>query len=277
VDLVLNDGVSLDAATAKARALLGAGFEVEPPGTRGQQFEATSRLYATATSVTSMFALFIGMFIIYNTFAIAVTERRSEIGILRALGATRGQIRTLFLVESAVSGLVGTAAGIAFGIALAHGMAGYIGALLSDVYGVAQNPGEVSVEPWLAATAAALGLATSLIAAFIPARAAATVDPVKALQKGRSQSLSVGESRTRRRWAFVCAGASLAAFLFSNGGYVFYGGAVLMVITAVLLCPTGSLWVAYGLRPVLSWMRPVEGRLAVDSLMAPPIPSPMVI
>ena len=270
VDLVLEDGVSLDAATAKARALLGAGFEVEPPGTRGQQFEATSRLYATATSVTSMFALFIGMFIIYNTFAIAVTERRSEIGILRALGATRGQIRTLFLVESAVSGSVGTAVGIAFGIALAHGMAGYIGALLSDVYGVAQNPGEVSVEPWLAATAAALGLATSLIAAFIPARAAATVDPVKALQKGRSQSLSVGESRTRRRWAFACAGASLAAFLFSSGGYVFYGGAVLMVMAAVLLCPTGSLWVAYGLRPVLSWMRPVEGRLAVDSLIQAP-------
>ena len=58
-----------------------------------------------------MFALFIGMFIIYNTFAIAVTQRRSEIGILRALGATRGQIRTLFLAESAVAGLGGNAAG----------------------------------------------------------------------------------------------------------------------------------------------------------------------
>ena len=46
---------------------------------------------------TSLFALFIGMFIIYNTFAIAVTQRRPEIGILRALGATRRQIRTLFL------------------------------------------------------------------------------------------------------------------------------------------------------------------------------------
>ncbi len=59
-----------------------------------------------------MFALFIGMFIIYNTFAIAVTQRRSEIGILRALGATRGQIRTLFLVESALTGLAGTLLGV---------------------------------------------------------------------------------------------------------------------------------------------------------------------
>ena len=51
------------------------------------------------------------MFIIYNSFAIAVTQRRSEIGILRALGATRGQIRWLFLGESAVTGLIGSLGG----------------------------------------------------------------------------------------------------------------------------------------------------------------------
>ena len=63
-------------------------------------------------SISSLFALFIGMFIIYNSFAIAVTQRRSEIGILRALGATRGQIRWLFLGESAVTGLIGSLGGL---------------------------------------------------------------------------------------------------------------------------------------------------------------------
>ena len=58
-------------------------------------------------NIASLFALFIGTFIIYNSFAIAVTQRRAEIGILRALGATRGQIRSLFLGESALAGLVG--------------------------------------------------------------------------------------------------------------------------------------------------------------------------
>jgi putative ABC transport system permease protein len=188
---------------------------VEPPSSRGQQFEATSSIYALASNLTSVFALFIGMFIIYNTFAIAVTERRSEIGILRALGATRRQIRTLFLTESVISGLMGTALGVVFGIAMARGMAGYIGGLLSEVYGVAQGASEVSPEPWLIAAAAAMGLATSLVAAVLPARSAAGVDPVKALQKGQQQSLSAGENQTRRRWA-LSAPRPRRSFLFSS-------------------------------------------------------------
>ena len=84
--------------------LIGAGFQVEPPSGRGQQFEAMMAAYSMMVNISSLFALFIGMFIIYNSFAIAVTQRRADIGILRALGATRAQIRSLFLVESAVLG-----------------------------------------------------------------------------------------------------------------------------------------------------------------------------
>ena len=149
IDIALEEGASLDGATAKLQALLGSGFQVEPPSSRGQQFESTSRMYALASNVTSVFALFIGMFIIYNTFAIAVTERRSEIGILRALGAMRGQIRTLFLVESALAGLAGTFVGVLFGIVMARAMAGYIGSMLTEIYGVAQSPGDLTLDPWL--------------------------------------------------------------------------------------------------------------------------------
>src|SRR5207245_1349294 len=83
--------------------------------------------------------------------------------------------------------LAGTLAGIAFGILLARAMAGYIGGLLTQVYGVAQSVDGIHLDPLLLAGAAAMGLITSLVAAVIPARSAAGVDPVKALQKGQYQ------------------------------------------------------------------------------------------
>jgi putative ABC transport system permease protein len=270
VDLALQDGVTLEQGIAKLRAAVGTGFQIEPPSSRGEQFEATSRIYALGSNITSVFALFIGMFIIYNTFAIAVTQRRAEIGILRALGATRGQIRTLFLAESAITGLAGTLAGVVFGILTARAMAAYIGGLLEAVYGVAQNAESIEVAPWLIATAIGMGVITSLIAAVLPARAAAYVDPVKALQKGRYQSLSEGENRTRRRWALACAAISVVALVLNRYTLIFYMGYVLAVLAAVLLAPAMSLGLARVLRPVLKRIRPVEGSLAADSLIQGP-------
>src|SRR5258708_4000984 len=270
VDIALQDGVTLDQGIALLQRTLGPGFQIEPPSSRGEQFEATSHIYALASNITSVFALFIGMFIIYNTFAIAVTQRRGEIGILRALGATRSQIRTLFLTESAITGLAGTLVGVAFGIVMARGMAGYIGGLLAEVYGVAQRADNISINPWLLAAAIAMGVVTSLIAAVLPARAAAGVDPVKALQKGRYQSLSEGENRTRRNLAIACAIVSAATLVANRYTVIFYAGYILAVLTAVLMAPALALWVAKALRPALAWMRPVEGALAADSLIQAP-------
>src|SRR5213075_1889452 len=115
------------------------GFQIEPPSGRGQQFEAMLSAYSMMVGFSSLFALFIGMFIIYNSFAIAVTQRRGEIGILRALGATRGQIRTLFLAESAAAGLLGSLAGVAVGLAFARSMTGVTGQIMSLMFGVRQN------------------------------------------------------------------------------------------------------------------------------------------
>jgi putative ABC transport system permease protein len=270
IDVALLAGVSVSDGIAKLHSALGPGFQVDPPSARGEQFEATSRIYALASNITSVFALFIGMFIIYNTFAIAVTQRRGEIGILRALGATRSQIRTLFLTEGAITGLAGTLAGVAFGILMARAMSGYIGGLLEDVYGLAQNTKSVHVEPWLIALAIGMGIVTSLIAAVIPARAAAQVDPVKALQKGRYQQLSEGENRSRRRWAIACVAGSVMALLLSRYTLIFYGGYLLAMVAAVLFAPALALWLTRALRPALAWMRPVEGTLAADSLLQGP-------
>ncbi|HTK29178.1 MAG TPA: FtsX-like permease family protein [Vicinamibacterales bacterium] len=270
IDLAVKPGRTIAECQVELRRLLGPGFQVDPPSGRGQQFEAMLAAYSMMVNISSLFALFIGMFIIYNAFSIAVTERRSEIGILRALGATRRQIRTLFLGESAITGLVGSIGGAAFGLVIARGIAASIGSLISDVYGVAQHVDDVAATPLLLASAVAIGIGTSIVAALIPARNAARVDPVQALQKGKYQILSAGESRLRLVLAAVLAAVSIVCLSTAPSRTVFYTGFFLAIVVALLLTPLLALALARALRPILKWLRPVEGALAADSLIQAP-------
>ena len=270
IDIAVKEGVRLEEAQPRLQAALGAGYIVESPGARGQQFESTAQIYSLVSSVTSMFALFVGMFLIYNTFEIAVTQRRNEIGILRALGATQKQIRVLFLGESVVAGLGGSLLGIFFGLLMARGIAAYVGAMLSEVYGVAQRADEVTADPMLLAAALIVGTITSILAAIMPARDASRVDPVKALQKGRQQMIGKGENRARRIGAVVALMLALGCMSLAKIRPLFYLGYLLAVTAAVLLAPTACNIITRALRPLLKWLRPVEGALAADSLIQAP-------
>ena len=270
IDLAVKPGRTIAQAQDELRAMLGPGLQVDPPSGRGQQFESMIAAYSMMVNISSLFALFIGMFIIYNSFAIAVTQRWSEIGILRALGATRRQIRWLFLGESAVTGLIGSLGGLVFGVLIARGIAASIGGLIADVYGVAQQAGEVAASPTVLLVALGIGIATSMVAATIPARNAARVDPVQALQKGKYQVLSAGESRARAVAAAILGGVSLVCLVSGTTRYVFYAGYALAIVAALLLSPLLSLALAKTIRPLLKWLRPVEGALAADSLIQAP-------
>jgi putative ABC transport system permease protein len=220
-------------------------------------------------NISSLFALFIGMFS-SQLVRDCGTQRRSEIGILRALGATRQQIRWLFLGESAVTGLIGSIGGLVFGLVIARGIAASIGDLISDVYGVAQHADEVATSPTVLLTALVIGITTSIIAALIPARQAARVDPVQALQKGKYQVLSAGESRVRTLLAAALGLVSIGCLLAGSSRIVFYAGYAMAIGVALLLGPLMSLGLSRALRPILKWIRPVEGALAADSLIQAP-------
>jgi putative ABC transport system permease protein len=270
IDVAVKDGQTVADMQSALREVLGPGFQVDAPAARGQQFEAMTAAYSMMISISSLLALFIGMFIIYNSFAIAVAQRRAEIGILRALGATRRQILWLFLMESAVSGLVGSLVGAFLGLLIARGVAASIGTLIADIYGVAQKADAVLASPSLVGVALLIGVATSIAAAVIPARQAARVDPVHALQKGKFQVLSESESRKRLLAAAALTAVSVTCLVAGSTRLVFYVGYILAITVAVLLGPLLSLILSRALRPILKLIRPVEGALAADSLIQTP-------
>jgi putative ABC transport system permease protein len=270
IDLKLKEGYALEQGQSELRQILGPGYEVNVPAARGQQFESLLRIYSLTVDITSLFALFIGMFIIYNALSIAVTQRRNEIGILRALGATRGQVLSLFLIESAIAGLIGSTVGVLAGMAIATVMTGYVGDILQALYGVVARPEAVTLSGPLVLGAIALGIVTSIVAAIVPARNAARVDPVRALRKGGHQVLSVAQGRARQLGSLLFALIAVGCAMFGTSREFFLPGYLSFLVAVLLLTPTLSLGLTKLLRPLLKKVFPVEGALAADSLIHAP-------
>jgi putative ABC transport system permease protein len=270
IDLAVKEGITLAECQRELSSMLGPGFQVQPPASRGAQFEALLRGYSAMVGLSSGFALFIGMFIIYNAFAVAVTQRRAEIGMLRALGATQGQVLRMFVGESAVLGAAGSVLGIAAGLAIARLLVSSVSGLVGSVYGVAQRATELAITPLSLVEALGVGVLTSVAAALLPARAAAAVDPLQALRRGAYHVFSTRELRARVAAAMGCGLLAAASFADAAPPAAFYLGYAAAMLGAVLLVPTLSVYIARALRPGLVWWRPVEGALAADSLIQAP-------
>jgi putative ABC transport system permease protein len=167
--------------------------QVSVRSTRAQTREtfAMTDAFTINLKAMSLLALLVGTFLIYGAVSFAVVQRRSIIGVLRALGATRREVLMLVLGEAAVLGLAGAVCGLLLGLLIGRGLVGLVSQTINDLYFVvAVNSVSVPVSALLKASAAAL--ATALAAALLPALEVVTSPPRLALAR------SVLEHRARR-------------------------------------------------------------------------------
>ncbi|MEP7089307.1 MAG: FtsX-like permease family protein [Nocardioidaceae bacterium] len=122
-------------------------------------------------------ALFVGSFIIVNTFSMLVGQRARELALLRAIGATRAQVMRTVLGEAVVIGLVGSALGIAFGLLIAAGAEAAIRTFLSTDIGSG-----LPVHPTTVVLSVLVGVVVTVVSAVLPARRASRVAPVAAMR-----------------------------------------------------------------------------------------------
>ncbi len=167
------------------RAILPKDAAVAAPAQRTDEVDKMLGGFELNLAAMSLLSLVVGMFLIYNTVSASVARRRREIGILRSLGVTRHEVRALFLGEAIVLGAIGSFLGLAGGLLLARLLVGAVAATISSLY-VLVNVGQVSVDPWTLLIAWLIGLASVIVSAWLPAHAAAHLEPVRALHGGSS-------------------------------------------------------------------------------------------
>jgi putative ABC transport system permease protein len=215
----------------------------------------------TGLLVFGFVALFVGAFIIFNTFNIVVTQRSRELALFRALGARRRQVMTSVLVEAAVVGLVASVVGVLVGMLLAVGLKVLVGAI-----GLKLPPTALVIEARTIIVSLILGTGITIAAAISPARRASRLAPIEALRESTAPSSSI-----RRRviiGSLVTVGGigALAAGLFgsvSNAGIVVGLGAGLTFVGVAMLSPL----VARPIASILGWpfRRSISGKLGGEN------------
>ncbi|MER7283635.1 FtsX-like permease family protein [Dactylosporangium sp. NPDC000244] len=251
IAVTARDGVTARQLRERITGTLGAGYRVRTAeqivqaesATRGRSLGLTGNLLLGFAGV----ALFVGAFLILNTFSMLVAQRTRELALLRAIGAGRRQLVVSVLTEAAVVGLAGSVAGLAAGVG--------VGALAA---------GTSVVVPMSAVLAAfAVGLLVTMAAALPPAVRAARVLPVTALRDTAAPERPL--TRLTVAGAVVLAvGAGLLGFGFaataSSAAPLILGGVLVAFIGVTMLTPALARPAAGLLGRVLGWS--VPGRLA---------------
>ncbi|MES5822018.1 FtsX-like permease family protein [Streptomyces sp. RG80] len=206
-------------------------------------------------------ALFVGTFIIANTFTMLVAQRTKELALLRAVGASRRQVTRSVLIEAFVVGTVAGAAGLVAGIGIGIGLRSLMGTL-----GATVPDGPLIISGGTVATAFAVGILITMLAAWLPGRRAAKIAPVAAMSSVHAQA-TTKSLVLRNTLGALFSGAGVAVVLAattmsgSDGQAPMGIGAVLLIVGVFILTPLLSRPLVAAAAPVLRVFG-ISGKLA---------------
>ncbi len=224
-----------DANAADVEAELVSRLTTQPyvlasPRDLAASLRASTADFRGTTALIAGVALFVGAFLIFNTLSMTVAERVREVGLLRAAGATRGQVTRFVLSGAAALGAIGSLAGLAIGVALTIAMTRYVRTVAS----VALD--QVDIPLVVFAVAALIGVVVTVAAALEPAWRAGRISPVEAL---RLRSEPAGAARARLRWLVaVFLAVAVIGLLVWPRGAAETGALRSLAVYAILLVAT---------------------------------------
>ncbi len=229
--------VADEAAAADLRARLPAGVRFEKAQGRAQQSVNMTAAFTTNLQAMSMLALMVSTLLIYGAISFAVVQRRRIIGILRALGATRGNVFTIVLSEAAVLGIVGAGLGLLLGVVIGRGLVQLVSQTINDLYFVvAVN--ETILPASSVAKALLAGFGTALAGAWLPALEVAGSSP----QLGLRRSVLEARAVTLARKLVIASGAlavasGIVAITSDRNLFAGFAALFLLLLSAATVTP----------------------------------------
>jgi ABC-type antimicrobial peptide transport system permease subunit len=174
-------GVPVEQLRAQVAAVLPAGYEAVTAAQEIAEGQAEIKQFLDVLGVFLLVfagvSIFVGSFLIFNTFSMLVAQRTRELALLRAIGASRRQVTRSVLGEAVGTGLVGATLGLAVGAGLAVGLRELFG-----LFGVDLPASGLALSGATVAWSYLVGLAVTVVAAYLPARRAARTPPVVAMR-----------------------------------------------------------------------------------------------
>jgi len=254
----------------RLQSVLPAGVTVRPEGTRTEENRRMLAAFRWNLRVLSYIALVVGAFLIYNNISVSVVRRRPEIGITRALGATRSGVLLAFLGEAAVFGIAGAIAGIGLGRVMAEGSVRLISATVESLY-VSSRPAAIEITGSTVVLAFAIALVVTIAAALSPVLEAARVPPVEAMSRGQREHIAIVH---KIRDLVVATGLGVASAIAWHappvgGKPVFgYAAALLLVACSAFAIPAMVWGISAATSRGLKMLLGIEAMLASRSLAA---------
>jgi len=270
IDVAVAPGASVDAVRRELDATLGRGVEVATPATKGEEAQKQIASLDVVLYFFSGIALFVGAFLILNSFNMTVLQRIREIGTLRALGATDVRIVRVVLVEALLLALAGSLAGLALGAGLAV-------LLIEAMKSFGMPVSALEFSAGAAVAAVVTGLIATLAGAAWPALRAGRISPVRALIGAPAPRRTLTRRRAAIGLALFVPGMVIGGkFWFgttSTSPWVGIGAAgatMVMMLGMVRLAPFAVLPLVRLMARPLRRLMPAEGRLAADAAQANP-------
>ena len=264
IQIELDDPLRADALIPELQKLVPPDVTVAPPARRGAETESMLAAFQLNLTALSLVSMVVGVFLIYNSLSATVVRRRVEIGILRAIGATKAEVSALFLGDGLLCGLLGSAAGIIIAGPMAQILAAPVGQTVSSLYALV-SVGRLAITPSQIALAFVVGVGASLIASWHPASEAASCNPVEALHPGSAMTAFPFRSG---KWLLpglallLLAGFSAWAAFQGGGKFLGFASVGFLVAGFSLIVPAVVVGVC-GVMKFRNWMM----RLGVQHLV----------